>query len=120
MIPTDSQELTQDGFPLESGEEILMEGIENSRKVTQEDESSKEFRNLEEESSRKDDSSILNEVEILTEGFMSHSQRRSKRILSTSTKSPFPLKKMRTMSTVSAEELQLHKTCIEVPILRPW
>ena len=53
MIPTNYQELTQEGFPLESGEEILMEWIEISGKETQEDEPS-------EESSRKDDSFIPN------------------------------------------------------------
>ena len=39
----DSKELTQEGFPLESGEERLMEGIENLGKVTKENEPSKEF-----------------------------------------------------------------------------
>ena len=49
---------------MESGEEILMEGIENSGKVTQEANPFEEFRKLEEESSQKDDSSIPNEFEI--------------------------------------------------------
>ena len=51
---------------MEIGEERIMEGIENSRKVTQGGESSEEFRNLKEESSQNNDSSISNEVEILT------------------------------------------------------
>ena len=55
---------------MESGEEILMERIEKSGKVTQDVEYSEEFRKVEEESSQKDDSSIMNEVGILTEGFI--------------------------------------------------
>ena len=48
-----------------------MEGIEKSGKVSQEAEPYEEFRKLDEESSQKDDSSILNEVEILTHKFIS-------------------------------------------------
>ena len=50
-----------------------MEGIEKSGKVTQEVDSSKEFRNLEEESSQNNDSSVSIEFEIIIEGFISPS-----------------------------------------------
>ena len=43
-----------------------------------------------------------------------------KRRLSTSSQSPFPLKKIWTRATAATETRQLEKiTCIEVPILRP-
>ena len=59
---------------------MLMDGIENLGKVTQEVEPSdkqEEIRILGKESSRKDDSPLIDEVEILTEGFISPRPRRN-------------------------------------------